>query len=78
MQQNDSLADGHRHGGLDRGYAEAISHPFFEDVAKQMLRADAVHTIEHGCHSRPPAQATGPHKHWRSTVILLTLHRHPN
>lgn len=39
----------------DRGYVTAISHPFFEDVARQMLRSDSVVTIEHGMHNRPPA-----------------------
>lgn len=46
----------------DQGYVEAISHPFFEDIAKQMLRTDRVYTIEHGVHSRPPAAATPQHE----------------
>ena len=46
----------HRSGSIDRGYVELIAHPFFEDVAKQMLRAEHVRTIEHGMHNRPPAQ----------------------
>lgn len=46
---------------IDRGYVELIAHPFFEDVAKQMLRTDHVRTIEHGMHSRPPAQPGPQH-----------------
>jgi hypothetical protein len=37
-----------RSGSIAREYAELIAHPFFEAVAKQMLRTDRVHTIEHG------------------------------
>ena len=45
----------------DRGYIESIAHPFFEDVAKQMLRSDSVYTIEHGFHARPPSDAAAQH-----------------
>ena len=50
-----------RSDAIDRGYVELIAHPFFEDVAKQMLRTDHVRTIEHGMHSRPPAQPGPQH-----------------
>ena len=43
----------------DQGYVVAMSHPLFEDIAKQMLRTDRVCTIENAFHSRPPADA-GP------------------
>ena len=45
----------------DQGYVEAISHPYFEEVAKQILRTDRVFTIENGAHSRPPADAAPQH-----------------
>ena len=40
----------------DDGYLALISHPFFEEVAKQVLRSDRVHIIEDGPHVRPPRQ----------------------
>ena len=41
----------------DEGFIEMISHPFFESVAKQMLRSEHVHIVEDGPHHRPAAEA---------------------
>ena len=48
-------------GSIDSGYVELIANPFFEDVAKQMLRTENVRTIEHGMHTRPPAEPGPQH-----------------
>ena len=45
----------------DEGYIATIAQPFFEAVAKQMLRTDRVFTIEHGPHNRPPAEPGPQH-----------------
>ena len=41
----------------DRGFIELMAHPWFEAVAKQVLRAERVRYIEYGPHHRPAAQA---------------------
>jgi hypothetical protein len=40
----------------DEGYLALISHPYLEEVAKQMLRSPRVRIIEDGPHVRPPQQ----------------------
>eukprot|EP01050_Picozoa_sp_SAG11_P040916 SAG11_NODE_18047_length_501_cov_1.246269_1_plen_127_part_01 len=37
----------------DRGFIELMCHPFFENIAKQVLRADRVQVVELGPHNRP-------------------------
>ena len=38
----------------DHGYLDTLTHPFFEDVAKQVLRAPAVQLLETNPHERAP------------------------
>jgi hypothetical protein len=40
----------------DRGFIELMCHPFFESLAKQVLRSEDVRVIELGPHQRPPTQ----------------------
>ena len=56
-------------GGEDEGYLRLITHPFFEGVAKQMLRSDDVRLIELGANNRAPtgepqASAEDQAKRW--------------
>jgi hypothetical protein len=46
--------------GQDAGFLDLISHPFFEKIAQQVIRAKDVRLIELGPHHRPP---TGE-PHW--------------
>ena len=39
----------------DPGYVALISHPFFERVARQLLRSSSVHLAEMSVNSRPPS-----------------------
>jgi hypothetical protein len=57
LQRQEQLAS-------DRGFVELMCHPFFEGVAKQVLKTDAVRVIELGPHERSPSgQPTpGPEK----------------
>lgn len=55
----------------DPGYVALISHPFFERVARQLLRSSAVHLAEMSVNSRPPsgrpqADAAGQRDAWAS------------
>ena len=47
----------------DEGYVEALSHPFLERVAQQMLRAERVRIIEEGPTLRPPGSPDDPPEH---------------
>ena len=38
----------------DHGYLDTLTHPFFEEVAKQVLRAPAVQLLETNPHERAP------------------------
>jgi hypothetical protein len=60
-RRTSALGSEWRAESIDPGYVELIANPFFEDVAKQMLRAEHVHTIEHGMHNRPPAEPGPQH-----------------
>lgn len=53
----------------DEGYVRALSHPFFERVAQQVLRSRRVHLVEDLPHYRAPAEDTedpgwDPHAAW--------------
>lgn len=53
---------------LDEGYIKLISHPWFEAVAQQVLRAEHVRYIELGAHHRPAASEgsdTGGADYWK-------------
>jgi ectoine hydroxylase-related dioxygenase (phytanoyl-CoA dioxygenase family) len=44
----------------DEGFVDLITHPFFEAVAKQVIRSESVRLIELGPHHRPPAETPKP------------------
>ena len=44
----------------DPGYVALISHPFFESVARQLLRSSSVHLAEMSVNSRPPTGSPRP------------------
>ena len=51
----------------DPGFIKLMCHPYFESIAKQVLRSDAVRVIELGPHERKPtpeADAPDPKKMW--------------
>ena len=53
----------------DEGFIRLISHPVFENIAKQVLRAEEVKLIELGATNRPPTDQpqAAPHlqrEHW--------------
>ena len=49
-----------RQAGLaaDKGFIELMCHPFFENMAKQVLRSEHVHVIELGPHERAGGAAS--------------------
>lgn len=51
----------------ERGFVDAVAHPFFEAAAKQLLRSNAVHIQETFTHDRPPTPEPegGKWPHWR-------------
>ena len=51
-----------RQAGLaaDKGFIELMCHPFFENIAKQVLRSEHVHVIELGPHERAGGAAEKP------------------
>lgn len=53
----------------DRGYIAAIAHPFFEEVAKQVLRTDRVCISESGIQKRPPAASSDQDILWEGCHI---------
>ena len=50
----DRVKSGETDKSRDHAYLDTITHPFFEDVAKQVLRAPAVQLLETNPHDRPP------------------------
>jgi hypothetical protein len=48
----------------DEEYVRALSHPFFERVAQQVLRSRRVHLVEDLPHYRAPAEDTEDHGCW--------------
>jgi hypothetical protein len=58
----------------DRGFIDLMCHPFFERIAQQVLKSEAVRVIELGPHSRPPTGQPAPDPHQAREIWSQQAH----